>query len=113
MNEFDREWLSDMLAYARIAVDLVGDADADRVARDVRTFLALCRAIEIIGEAAKHVRETTRASLPDLPWAKVIGMRHHLAHAYRTNTAKIIVATVRESLPGLIRQIEAALGEEQ
>lgn len=49
---------------------------------DQMLLFALVRAIEIIGEAATKVTEDTRASVPEIPWPAMAGMRNRLVHAY-------------------------------
>jgi uncharacterized protein with HEPN domain len=40
------------------------------------------RHLQIIGEAAMALPEEVRALAPDVPWHKIIGMRHVLVHGY-------------------------------
>jgi len=40
------------------------------------------RQLEIIGEAASRISETTRELQPDIPWTSMIGMRNALIHGY-------------------------------
>ena len=49
---------------------------------DLQVFLALSKAIEIIGEAANRVSDYTQNEAPEIPWRRIIGMRNHLAHQY-------------------------------
>jgi uncharacterized protein with HEPN domain len=43
---------------------------------------AIVRAVEIIGEAASQISLEYRNTHPLVPWAKIIGMRNRLMHAY-------------------------------
>lgn len=43
---------------------------------------AVIRNLEVIGEAAKRVGPELRASLPDLDWRRICGMRDVLIHGY-------------------------------
>jgi len=45
--------------------------------------LAIVRLLEIVGEAAAHVSEPVRASLPAIPWRQITGARNRLIHGYR------------------------------
>lgn len=45
-------------------------------------MLALERALEVLGEAANHVSETSRAEYPSIPWPEVTRLRIVLAHHY-------------------------------
>lgn len=40
------------------------------------------RHLQIIGEAANRLSEDARDRQPDIPWRKIIGMRHVLVHGY-------------------------------
>ena len=53
--------------------DLIGDE---------KTYDAVVRNLEIVGEAAKHISEEIRGLLPDIEWRKAAGLRDMLAHAY-------------------------------
>ena len=43
---------------------------------------AVIRNVEVIGEAAKRVSETTRSRLAELEWRAICGMRDVLIHDY-------------------------------
>ncbi len=74
--------------------------------------LSLVKAIEIVGEAAYQIAETTRDELPSIPWADIIGMRHRLVHAYFDINLDVLWQTVQDDLPTLIAQIEPLLPPE-
>ena len=59
-------------------------AGMDRAAflADERTYDAVVRNLEIIGEAAKRVLADLRRRLPGIEWRKIAGLRDILAHAY-------------------------------
>src|SRR5690242_6888043 len=82
MNPRDRvrlQHLADALSSAIPFVQGRGRSDLDA---DEMLLFALVRAVEIAGEAASQVTAETRAQLPDLPWASMVGMRNRLVHAY-------------------------------
>jgi uncharacterized protein with HEPN domain len=74
--------------YLRHILDACGRiAEYTRVGRD--DFLstphwqdATIRQLEIIGEAAKRLSPTLRASVPDVPWRRIAGLRDILIHNY-------------------------------
>lgn len=76
--------------------------------------LALVKAIEIIGEAARHVSEETRALAPDIDWGDIVGMRNNLVHAYWKINYDALWDVITYKLPPLItelnRLIEAKYG---
>lgn len=55
--------------------------DAIRFAEDHQRVLLEC--IEIIGEAASRVSAETQASVAELPWPDIIGMRHRLRASFK------------------------------
>ena len=72
---------------------------------DLQFFLALCRAIEVIGEAANRVSDDTQSRTPEIPWRRIIGMRNRLAHRYENinydtlwDVATMRLITLRESV---------------
>jgi uncharacterized protein with HEPN domain len=110
MNDVDREWLKDMLEYARAAIRVLGTADAEALEMDERAFLAVSHAIQIVGEAASKVSPEGRVAFSsEIPWPKVVGMRHRLVHGYRVRSAELLVKTAREDLPALISVLAGVL----
>jgi uncharacterized protein with HEPN domain len=68
---------------------------------DSRTFDAVVRNLEIIGEAARHVDEAVLQAAPEIPWDTMRGMRNVVAHEYFGVDPSIIWQTVRHDLPPL------------
>ena len=93
-----REALSFVLERTR------SDLDSDR-----QLVLALVKDIEIVGEAAARITETTRRSLPEMPWDRIVAMRNRLVHAYFDINLDIVWKTVQEDLPALIALLERAI----
>lgn len=112
MNERDLDLFRDMRDYAREAVELVADRDADALTADRMRYLAACRTVEIVGEAASKISEEGRSLLPGFPWRSAVNMRNILIHAYGHIQARVVVETVRDDLPDLIEKLERLLPEE-
>jgi len=65
--------------------------------------LALVKEIEIIiGEAATQISPELRDSSPEIPWAKIKGMRNRLIHAYSDVNVELVWSTVISDLPPLV-----------
>lgn len=75
--------------------------DFDQFVRDDKTYMAVVRAIEVIGEAAKHVPATVRKQYPEVPWKRMAGMRDKLIHAYFGTDATIVWETATGLVPSL------------
>ncbi|MGC8552886.1 MAG: DUF86 domain-containing protein, partial [Phycisphaerae bacterium] len=71
--------------------------------------LALTRLLEIIGEAARGLSAHTRHNHPEVPWAKMIGMRDRLVHGYYDINLDIVWQTVTTDLPTVKPFIQAIL----
>ena len=69
------------------------------------------RFIEVIGEAASKVSETTRRSLTTVPWHEIVGMRNRLIHGYASVDNDVVWAVITVDLPALVSALDAALGD--
>jgi len=69
------------------------------------------RYLQIIGEAARALPQDVRDRIPEVPWSKIIGMRHILVHTYFGLDTSIIWDVVEWELPILKREIERAIKE--
>ena len=82
-----------------------------RVLPDLNTdrmlLLALVKEIEIIGEAATQLSEELRERSPEIPWARIKGMRNRLIHAHADVNVGLVWSTVVSDLPELVRGLEA------
>jgi uncharacterized protein with HEPN domain len=73
---------------------------------------AVVRAIEIVGEAARHVTQETRDLLPQIPWTKIAGMCNRIAHNYLDVDYKIVWDVATVELPNLINELEKIIADE-
>lgn len=83
------------------------DLDSDR-----QLVLALSHAVQIIGEAANQISDTTRDATPNVPWIRIINMRHRLVHDYYRINLDVLWQTVQVEIPDLIARIEPLLPAE-
>jgi uncharacterized protein with HEPN domain len=111
MRKDDLVRLRHMLDAAREAIEFAKDKHREDLDDDRKLTLALVKDLEIIGEAAYQITEETRRALPEVPWEDIIGMRHHLVHAYFDINRSILWKTVQEDLPPLVRILSRALNE--
>ena len=78
----DAAYLWDMLDAARIIEEFTTDVRFDQYVGDRKLQLAVERALEIIGEAARRVSENFKSDHPEIPWHGIIAQRNVLAHEY-------------------------------
>lgn len=67
------------------------------------------RHLQIIGEAAYALPRELRDREPDIPWTKIMGMRHILVHDYFAVDTDVVWDAVERDLPDLKVKIEAIL----
>jgi uncharacterized protein with HEPN domain len=70
---------------------------------------ATIRNLEIIGEAAKNLSETTRSRRADIPWRQIAGMRDKLIHQYFGVNLELVWRTVEIEIPRLKQAVEELL----
>ncbi len=104
------DYLRDIVSYADKAMRFLADSpSAAALAQDERTLLAVVRALEVIGEAARQIPTPFRDEHPTLPWRAMIGMRDKVVHGYFGVDAEVIWKTVKEDLPPLREAAEQIL----
>jgi uncharacterized protein with HEPN domain len=76
---------------------------------DERTFDAVMRNLQIIGEAAKNVPPEIRVRYPEIEWRKIAGLRDVLAHAYFTLENETLWDIVQNKVPPLLEHVQQML----
>ncbi len=107
----DEVLLLDMLDHARKAVEATHRKKRSDLDHDAILAAALERFIEVIGEAASKVSESTRSDLKAVPWHEIIGMRNRLVHGYAAVDHDVVWTVATTDLPTLVRDLESALDE--
>lgn len=75
------DYIRDIIAIMDKIESFTTGLDFDRFVQDDKTYMAIIRGIEVIGEATKHIPGSLRIKYPDVPWGKMAGMRDKLIHA--------------------------------
>jgi len=71
---------------------------------------AICRNLEIIGEAANKLGEKFRAKHPGIPWRGMIDARNILIHSYDQVNPYLLEDIVVNDIPALLTSIRLLLG---
>ena len=72
---------------------------------------AILRHLQIIGEAVRALSSEFKNRYAQVPWTKIVGMRHVLVHNYFDIDEKVVGEVVEHDLPDLKAKIAAILGE--
>lgn len=67
------------------------------------------RHLQNIGEAAKALPPDVQAKAPDIPWSKIMGMRHILVHGYFNIDQDLVWDVVEHDLADLKGKINSIL----
>ena len=105
-NEDDMARLWDMLDAARAIKEFTHEKRFGQFMTDRMLRSAVERNLEIIGEAAKHVSQAFRDSIPDIPWRAIIALRNVISHEYGEIKYERLWSLCTEQLAVLIRHLE-------
>ena len=105
----EREWelfLKDVDKSINRVIEYTGGMDREEFFRDYKTFDAVMRNLEIIGEAIKHIPVDIRETYEEIEWKKIAGLRDIVIHHYFGIDEDIIWDVVANKVPELKPQIE-------
>jgi len=108
-DDRDAGYIWDMLDAARSVRDFTNGVTQEDYLRDRKLQLAIERALEIIGEAARLVSADFKALHPEVPWPQIIAQRNVIAHDYGEIKQDRIWMVATTRIVELIAQIEPLL----
>lgn len=105
----DKGYLWDMLDAALAVEEFVSGKTFDEYLGNRMMRGAVERHIEIMGEAARRVSETTKTAYPEIPWRAIVGQRNFLAHEYAGVLHQAIWTVAVRRVPELIAVLKTIL----
>lgn len=107
------DYLRDILDHVQMAEQFTTGIDYDAFCANAEKTLAVIRALEVIGEAAKHLPAPVQQDYPEVPWRNIVGMRDVLIHHYFGVDLEMVWKTVQQDLPRLRAAVTRMLADLQ
>lgn len=104
-------FLEDILEAIQFIEEFTRDLDYSDFINDRKTFDAVVRNLEVIGEAAKNISDKIKSSNDNINWKGMAGMRDKLIHGYFGVDPEIVWETIQSRLPEIEIQIKTILNE--
>ncbi len=104
-----RDWrlfYLDLIDFCRQVLRYTRDLDRPTFEANRLVFDATLRNLELIGEAAKHIPDSVRGQLQEIPWQDIVGARNVFAHAYFGVDRDLVWHTVSEEIPAMLKILE-------
>ena len=102
----DDTFLKYMLTYANRISAYIAGFQRSQFDKDLKTMDAVVLQLGNIGEAANQVSTQFQSLHPEIPWPKIIGMRHRIFHKYVEIDWDIVWVAATDEVPKLIRMLE-------
>jgi uncharacterized protein with HEPN domain len=100
-------YVQDLLQACQDISEFTGSMEsALELVNDRRTFLAVVRSLEIIGEAARQLPKAFKDDHLEIPWREIAGLRNVIAHEYFGLDADILWDVIRSQIPALFDQLK-------
>ena len=100
-----RQWrlyVNDMIEFSQKVQTYTQDMNQSDFLADSRTYDAVLRNLELIGEVATHIPDAIREAHPQIPWRTIIGTRNRIIHGYLGIDTDLIWNIVKEDIPALL-----------
>ena len=109
MRKDYKVFLEDILEAVRKVRDYTDGLSLEAFAADAKTFDAVIRNLEIIGEAVKQIPEDIRSRRPEVEWKRIARLRDILIHQYFGVDVQIVWDIVQNKLSLLEQAVKALL----
>ena len=107
-----RDWtlfLKDIETHSKKIRSYTKDFSIQEFFKDSKTYDAVMRNIQIIGEAIKHLPADVRKKYTSVDWKKAAGLRDIVVHEYFGINRDIIWDVIQNKIPELEREVKMIL----
>jgi uncharacterized protein with HEPN domain len=105
MQPRDAAAVLDMCEFCRRVIEYARGRTFEEFANQTQLQDSIPHPLVLIGEAASRVSPDARASLPQVPWSKIVAMRNIVVHAYDSVDLDLVWVTILDSIPALLEQL--------
>jgi uncharacterized protein with HEPN domain len=102
-------YLEDILQAAQKIIRYTIGFEFQQFCQDDRTYDAVIRNLEIIGEAARNIPDDFRQQFPQVEWRSIAAFRNILAHQYFAIRNEIVWDIVTQKIPLLHTLIQEVI----
>lgn len=95
----DKLYLSDIIVSMKKIIEFTKNVTFDDFINDVKTYDAVIRNFEIIGEASNKLSEDIKAKINEIPWQEMYLLRNRLSHEYFGIDDNILWDIIQNHLP--------------
>jgi len=114
MSERDpRLYCDDILDSGNAILEFVEGLSFDDFCNDRKTYSAVIREFEIVGEAVGKLPESFRQRRPDVEWQDIKDFRNLLSHEYFGVDLEIVWNVIEDDLPVLMDAVKKILEAER
>jgi len=106
-------FLNDIIESINAIFDYVKGYELEDFKKDRKTYQAVIREFEIIGEATKNIYDYLNKKYPNYPWRLIVDFRNKISHEYFGVDFVLIWNTIFLKLPELQKIIKEILKETQ
>ncbi len=107
-----RLYCEDILESGSAILDFVEGLSFEDFCDDRKTYSAVIREFEIIGEAVGKLPKSFRERRPDVEWQDIKDFRNLLSHEYFGVDLEIVWKIIEDDLPALMDAVREIVGTE-
>jgi uncharacterized protein with HEPN domain len=106
------DFLQHILKECNYLISESNENSFDDFLQNERLIRAVCRSLEIIGEAGAKIHPDFKAKYPLVPWREMNDIRNKIIHHYFGVDYDIVWDTVKTNIPLLKKSIEVIIENE-
>ncbi len=109
----DKLYLHDIFDSSNAILDYVKNMSYEEFSADRKTYSAVIREFEIIGEAVGNLSEEIKSKYKNIQWQDIKDFRNILIHEYFGVDLEIVWKVIDEDLPMLLGVVDNLLKNEK